>query len=80
MAVLIKHIDTKTLITALAHANNTTKEAFSKVIDPQKWANLLKQINTPQTKRLKDIEESQRAVIQIAQYLIDSQKCKGKLV
>lgn len=80
LAVLIKHIDTKTLITALAHANNTTKEAFSKVIDPQKWANLLKQINTPQTKRLKDIEESQRAVIQIAQYLIDSQKCKGKLV
>ena len=50
------------------------------MIDPQKWANLLKQINTPQTKRLKDIEESQRAVIQIAQYLIDSQKCKGKLV
>lgn len=79
LAILIKHIDTKTLETALAHANNTTKEAFSKVIEPQKWATLLQQFNTLQTKRLKDIEESQRAVIQIAQHLIDSQKCKGKM-
>ena len=80
LSVLIKHIDVKTLITALAHANNITKEAFSKVIEPKKWAELLKQMNVPQTKRLRDIEESQRAVIQIAQHLIDSQKCKGKMV
>ena len=66
------------MITALGHANNITKEAFSKVIEPKKWGELLKQINIPQTKRLQEIEESQRAVIQIAQHLIDSQKCKGK--
>lgn len=80
LSVLLKHIDTKTLALALAHADSATKDAFSRVITPQKWTILLKRMNELQTERIQDIDMSQRAVIQIAQHLIDTHKCKGKTV
>lgn len=80
LSVLLKHIDTKTLALALAHAGSVTKDAFSRVIPPQKWTMLLKRMNELQTERIQDIDMSQRAVIQIAQHLIDTHKCKGKMV
>ncbi|MBQ6853811.1 MAG: hypothetical protein IJO11_00025 [Alphaproteobacteria bacterium] len=80
LSVLLKHIDTKTLALALAHADSATKDAFSRVITPQKWTTLLKRMNELRMERIQDIDISQRAIIQIAQHLIDTHKCKGKTV
>ena len=80
LRILLKHIDSKTLILALANAKDETKEAFSRVIVPQKWGSVLKKINHLPTGKIQDMDMSQRAVIQIAQQLIESKKCKGGAV
>ncbi len=80
LAVLLKHIDTQTLVIALSNAKSTTKEAFSRIMSPQKWGDVLKKINRLPTGKVNDIDISQRAVIQIAQQLIESKKCKGTIV
>ncbi len=80
LATLLKHIDTQTLVIALSNAKSATKEAFSGVMSPRKWSEILKKINQLPTGKVQDIDISQRAVIQIAQQLIESKKCKGTAV
>ncbi len=80
LKVLLKHIDNKTLVIALSNAKGETKEAFSGVMAPQKWSEILKKINRMPTGKVQDIDISQRAVIQIAQQLIECKKCKGNAV
>ncbi len=80
LSVLLKHIDSKTLVIALSNAKDATKEAFSRVISPQKWGMILKKINHLPTGKIQEIDASQRAVIQIAQQLVESKKCKGCVI
>lgn len=80
LSVLLKHIDSKTLVIALSNAKDATKEAFSRVISPQKWGMILKKINQLPTGKIQEIDASQRAVIQIAQQLVESKKCKGCMI
>lgn len=77
LRTLLKHIDSKTLITALINAKDETKEAFSRVVNPQKWSAMLKKINQLPMGKIQDIDISQRAIIQIARQLVESKKCKG---
>ncbi len=80
LSILLKHIDAKTLVIALSNAKSETKEAFSGVMSPQKWSEILKKINQLPTGKVQDIDISQRAIIQIAQQLIECKKCKGTSV
>ncbi len=80
LIVLLKHIDNQTLVLALSNAQNATKEAFSRVISPQKWSKMLHQMRQMPTGKIEDIDVSQRAVIRIAQQLIESKKCKGTII
>lgn len=80
LGVLMKHIDMKTLVLALSNANQQTKKAFARVMSPQKWGEILKKINQLPTGKVQDIDISQRAIIQIAHQLVESKKCKGRVI
>lgn len=80
LIILLKHIDNQTLVLALSNARNATKEAFSRVISPQKWSKMLNQMRQMPIGKIEDIDMSQRAVIRIAQQLIESKKCKGTII
>lgn len=78
LAYLIKKTPKPILLTALMGANSLTKEAFSKNIPPQKWGEMFKVLNTPQTGKIKDINEAQCFIIKKAKALLDKQQLKRK--
>ena len=77
---LLKQTDEETLIVALSHVSDNVKEAFVRVIDPKKWVVILQKTKQTPIESIQKIEEAQARMIQQAQLLIDSQKCKGKIL
>ena len=77
---LLKQTDEETLIVALSHVSDTVKEAFVRVIDPKKWVVILQKTTQTPIESIQKIEEAQARMIQQAQLLIDTRKCKGKIL
>ena len=77
ICTLIKKTPEHILLLALLGANNKTREIFSKNISPNRWGKFLKQLNTPQPERIKDIDEAQYFIIKKAHVLINKKRKQG---
>lgn len=80
LKTLLKQIDDETLVVALSHASDSVKESFVRVIDPKKWVEILQKTTTAGIESIQKTEEAQTKMIQRAQLLIDTRKCKGKIL
>lgn len=80
LKTLLKHIDEETLVAALSQAGDNVKEAFVRVIEPKKWVEILQKTTAFGIENIQKTEEAQAKIIQRAQLLIDTRKCKGKML